>query len=138
MGVNPVTGGDGAMLIKQIRERRWKARDESLLSTPSLLFPLLWLQQEPSDPFCQEKGHWLWRQRMRRRGGAPWCKAQAAGSAGVGRVTNACDSSRWEPLAELTDLLPQLCGRALLPLEGLGAVTGLQLPWDSQGRQTRK
>lgn len=66
MGVNPVTGGDGAMLIKQIRERRWKARDESLLSTPSLLFPLLWLQQEPSDPFCQEKGHWLWRQRMRR------------------------------------------------------------------------
>lgn len=143
MGVNPVTGGDGAMLIKEIREGRWKARHESLLSTPPLLLPPALAPAEAirsllsgkgSLPLEEDEGE----RRMRRRGGAPWCKARAAGSAGISRVTNARDSSRWEPLAELTALLPWLCGRALLPLEGLGAVTALQLPWDPHGRQTRK
>lgn len=41
MGVNPVTGGDGAMLLKEIREGRWKTRQDSPISTPPLLFPLL-------------------------------------------------------------------------------------------------
>lgn len=56
-------------------------------------------------------------------------QTRAAGSAGIPGVTNARDSSRWEPLAELA---------ALLPLEGLGAATAPQLPWDPHGRQTRK
>lgn len=88
MGVNPVTGGDGAMLIKEIREGRWKARQESLLSTPPLLLPPALAPAEAvrsllsgkgSLPLEEDEGE----RRMRGRGGAPWCKAQLAQLASV-------------------------------------------------------
>lgn len=53
MGVNPVTGGDGAVLIKEIKEGRQKALHDSLTSTPPLLFLPLWLhspQQQQAGP----------------------------------------------------------------------------------------
>lgn len=57
MGVNPVTGGDGAVLIKEIKEGRRKARHDSSTSSPPLLFPPLWLrslqrQQAGVRPAC--------------------------------------------------------------------------------------
>ena len=57
MAVNPVTGGDGAVLVKEIKEGRRKARHDSPTSTPPLLFPPLWLrslqqQQAGVRPAC--------------------------------------------------------------------------------------
>lgn len=68
MGVNPVTGGDGAMLIKEIKDGRWKARHDSPTSTPPLQFPRLclcssWQQQAARGlpvpalaPACSQPG----------------------------------------------------------------------------------
>lgn len=76
------------MLIKEIREGRWKARQESLLSTPPLLLPPALAPAEAvrsllsgkgSLPLEEDEGE----RRMRGRGGAPWCKAQLAQLASV-------------------------------------------------------
>lgn len=120
------------MLIKEIREGMWKA--SGLPDFHPLCWSLCPDSRRNHQVLLSGEGPLLLEEdeeerRVRRRGGAPWCGARAAGSAGAARGTNARDSSRWEPLAELA---------ALLPLEGLRAATALQLPWDPHGRQTRK
>lgn len=52
MGVNPVTGGDGAVLIKEIKAGRRKARHDSPTSTPPLLFPPLRLGSLRQQQAC--------------------------------------------------------------------------------------
>lgn len=101
MGVNPVTGGDGAVLIKEIKEGRQKALHDSLTSTPPLLFLPLWLhspQQQQAGP------HW------------PAClglptllptAGRERARAGVGHVTDAHETSRWEHLGGSAGLATQ-------------------------------
>lgn len=99
MGVNPVTGGDGAMLIKQIREGRWKPVTAPRFP-PLLCWSLCSDSRRNHRVLLSGKGPLLLEEedeegrRIRRRGGVPWCGARAAGSAGMARVTNVRDSSR--------------------------------------------
>lgn len=54
MGVNPVTGGDGAVLIKEIKEGRRKACHDS----PTFIPPLWISPLRLSSP--GEGGGWFW------------------------------------------------------------------------------
>lgn len=89
MGVNPVTGGDGAVLIKEIKEGRQKALHDSPTSTLPLLFLPLWLH----SPSSSRQAH-----------GWPACRGlptllptagRERAHASVGRVTDAHETSRW-------------------------------------------
>lgn len=67
MGVNPVTGGDGAMLIKEIREGESPSRLPNF--HPSSAVPSALTPAETIGPFCREKSYYSWTRRMRRGGG---------------------------------------------------------------------
>lgn len=69
MGVNPVTGGDGAMLIKEIREGRGESPSRLPDFHPSSAVPSALTPAEAIRSFCREKGRCPWRGRMRRGGG---------------------------------------------------------------------